>query len=406
MRLSFFARSSCVALALFSLAGCDKQAAGGGAGMQPPPMPVSVITVQSGEVALQHELPGRLEPSRIAEVRARVDGVVEQRLFVEGAEVDAGQSLFRIDAAPYEARQQAAVAQKARAQADLEEAEYQAKRYEQLFATKAVSEYDLVRVRALLKQTQAQLQVAEADLAAANIDLGYSRVLAPISGRIGRELVTEGALVSAAQATPLAIIQQVDPMRVSFSQDSNQVLALYQARAQGKIKGKGKAGVDAIAVKLLLADGSEYPHQGKLLFSDITVDAGTAQIEMRAEIPNPDGLLMPGMFVQVKFEQASYASAFLVPQQALMRSEKGDSVFVVGPDNIVNPRPVTVVASMKNQWLVTDGLKDGEQVMVEGFQKVRPGAPVTPLPWGGAAGNEAAAAQAPADAAKAGKKDL
>lgn len=375
-------------VAMLSIASCDKSATDPGA-MLPPPSAVSVITLQSGDVALQHELPGRLEASRIAEVRARVSGIVEKRLFTEGADVKAGQSLFQIDAAPYEAVYQSALAQLARAEADFEGADYQAKRYQQLFAGKSVSEFDLVRANAQQKQSQAQVMAARAAVTSAKIDLDYSKVEAPIDGRIGRGLVTEGALVSQSQATPLAIIQQTDPMLVTFSQDSNELLAMYQAQASGKLVSKDKK--QPIIVHLLLADGSEYQHPGQLLFSDITVDASTAQVQLRAEIPNPEGVLLPGMFVRVKFEQASYPGAFLIPQQALTRSETGDTVFIVGDDNVMNVRPVKVVGSVNNQWLVNEGLKNGEQLMVDGFQKARPGSQVTPMPW------EAAAATGNAD---------
>ena len=366
-------------LTAFLLVACGQQEGAGMAGMKMPPQAVSVIEVHPGKVALQQQLPGRLEANHVAEVHARVKGIVEKRLFIEGSNVKAGQSLFSIDAGTYEADYHLALASLEKAKADLEEAEYQAKRYEKLFADKAVSEFDLVQARAKLKQATALVQAADAEVEKAKINLNYCKVEAPISGRIGRSMVTKGALVDDAMNSPLAVIQQIDPMRVNFSQDSNTALTLYRAQANGKLVSKEDG--HTIKVHLILPDGHEYSQVGQLLFSEVTVDASTAQIQMRAEIPNPDGELLPGMFAQVRFEQAVYAKAILVPQQAVMRSEKGDIVMVVGKDNMVSPRPVTIAGDSNNQWIITDGLHDGDKVMVEGFQKLRPGAPVDPQPW-------------------------
>jgi membrane fusion protein (multidrug efflux system) len=361
-------------LALF-ISGCDQKASQGN--MQPPPPSVTTIVLQAEDVAFEQQLPGRLEASRTAEVRARVTGVVEKRLFVEGANVKAGQSLFKIDAAPYQARYESAKADLAKAEADFEAASYQAKRYEDLQKTQAVSEYDAILASSQAKQSAAAVLAAKSALNVAKIDLDYSQVFAPISGKIGRAFVTEGALVSATQATALALVQQIDPMIVSFNQSSNELLAMRRKQNQGSLQ--QYSGEEPIVVSINLPDGSEYKHKGYLLFSDISVDQSTAQIELRAEIPNPEHILLPGMFIQAKLTQATYPNAFLIPQKALTRNEKGDNVFIVGEDNILTVRPVTVAGSMHNQWLITEGLKDGERLMIEGFQKVRPGSPVTPI---------------------------
>ena len=348
----------------------------GGAMPEMPPPAVGVMTVSSASHALRETLPGRLEASRVAEVRARVSGIVEQRLFTEGSDVKAGELLFRIDDAPYAARRDAAEASVASADAALYQARYQAERYESLRQDNAVSEHDLVRAKAELKQAEAALLAARAELKAATIDLQYTRVTAPVSGRIGRGFVTEGALVSQAEATPMALIQQIDPMYINLQQDSRRQFQRYLAASAGRLTLQQR---DAVDIELLLDDGSVYPHKGRLLFSDINVDSGTGQRTLRVEMPNPDGLLLPGMFVQARLAQVVYEQAFLLPQQAVMRSDQGDSVFVVGKDNVLQLRQVTVAGSSEGRWLVVDGLQDGDVVMTDGFQKARPGGPVQPV---------------------------
>ncbi len=341
-------------------------------GAMPPPA-VGVLSAKAEPVTLTTELPGRLEPWRVAEVRARVSGIVQKRLFEEGRDVQAGQVLFQIDEAPYRARLNSAEAGLAKAQANLYQAHSQAERVKRLYQSRSVSEQDLVNAQAAEKQAEADVAVASAALKSARIDLGYASVTAPISGRIGRALVTEGALVGQGEATPLATIQQVDRLYVSFTQTAREVLALRQQAGNGPQPG--------LEVSLQLEDGQPYPHPGRLLFADLTVDPGTAQISLRAEIPNPDGLLLPGMYVRVKLQQAHYERAYLVPQQAVLRNQQGDQMTVLDAQSQPQHRRVSVAGVVGKQWLITDGLQDGDQFVVEGFQKLRPGSPVKAVPW-------------------------
>jgi membrane fusion protein (multidrug efflux system) len=389
-----------VVLALAGLlAACgDKPAApagGPGAGAPPPP-PVGVLTMAPQTVALQSELPGRVEPLRSAQVRARVNGVVLQRLFTEGSVVRAGQPLFQIDPAPYAASVDSAQAQLARAQASLAQATATAERYKPLAEARAISQQDYVNAQAAQKAAEADVAAAQAALRSARINLGYAQVTAPISGRIGRALVTEGALVSAAEATQLALIQQTNVVYVNFTQSSSEVLRLRRAMAANELR---RIGSEAVAVNSVLEDGSVLPQAGKLLFSDLSVDATSGQVTLRAEVPNAEGLLLPGQYVRVRLAQAELPGGFLVPQQAVTRTQQGDTVLVVGEGNKPAPRPVTIRSGQNGQWVVTAGLKAGDRVIVDGFQKMFvPGAPVTPVPWQPLAA-ASAAASAPASAA-------
>ncbi|MBT9486964.1 MAG: efflux RND transporter periplasmic adaptor subunit [Rubrivivax sp.] len=378
-----------LALTLAACGGGEKPAAAGGGA--PPPPPVGVLTVQPQAVALQTELPGRVEALRTAQVRARVNGVVQQRLFTEGSEVKAGQPLFRIDAAPYQAAVDSAQAGLLRAEAAAAQAKLTADRYAPLADAKAISQQDYAAALATQKTAEADVAAGKAALQTARISLGYASVTAPISGRIGRALVTEGALVSATEATSLALIQQVGSVYVNFTQSAGEVLRLKRALAAGQLQ---RLGGDAVAVRVLLEDGSELPRAGKLLFSDLSVDATSGQVTLRAEVPNPDGLLLPGQYVRVRLAQATLPAAVLVPQQAVTRSAQGDTVLVVGEGNKPGNRTIKVSGAQNGQWVVTDGLKPGDQVIVDGFQKMFvPGAPVTPVPW------NPVAASAPASAA-------
>ena len=389
------------ALVLLALAACGgKEGAAGaapaGGGMPPPP--VGVITVAPQAVALLSELPGRVEPLRVAQVRARVNGVVLKRQFNEGSEVKAGQALFQIDPAPYQAALDSAAAQLARAQASLAQTTATAERYKPLAEAKALSQQDYVNALAAQKGAEADAAAGRAAVQTAKINLGYAQVTAPISGRIGRALVTEGALVSAAEATQLALIQQTSTVYVNFTQSSGEVLRLRKAMAAKQLV---RLGGDAVAVRVILEDGSELPRAGKLLFSDLTVDATSGQVTLRAEVPNPDGLLLPGQYVRVRLAQAELPAGILVPQQAVTRGNTGDSVLVVGEGNKPAPRPIKISSGQNGQWVVTDGLKAGDKVIVDGFQKMFvPGAPVNPVPWQ-PAGSAPAAAAAPASAASA-----
>lgn len=356
----------------------------------PPPPPVGVITTTLQSVALQTELPGRVEARRVALVRARVNGVVQRRLFVEGSDVKAGQALFQIDPAPYQAALATAQAALAKAQANLAQASALAERYQPLAAAKAVAEQDYVNAVAARRQAEADVAAGEAAVQTARLNLGYAHVTAPIAGRIGRAAVTEGALVSAAEATQLATIQQVDTVYVNFTQSSTELLELRKAFAANRLRKLD----GAAAVQVVLDDGSELKQTGKLLFSDLSVDPTSGQVTLRAEVPNPDNLLLPGQYVRVRLAQAELPAAIVVPQQAVTRSNQGDSVLVVGPDNKPTPRQVKVALGQGNRWVVLEGLEPGERVIVDGFQKMMvPGAPVTPVPW------QPAAASAPAPAA-------
>lgn len=362
--------------------GSGGAAAPGGGGGAPPPPAVGVITVAPQSVALAQELPGRVEPQRTAQVRARVTGIVLKRQFAEGSEVRAGQPLFQIDPAPYQAALDSARAQLQRAEAALAQAALTADRYQPLVAARAISEQDYANARALQKTAEADVAAGRAAVQAARINLDYAQVRAPIAGRIGRALVTEGALVSAAEATPLAVIQQTRTVYVNFTQSSAELLRLRQALAAGQLRRVGGNGGDAVAVRIVLEDGSEARQPGRLLFNDLTVDATSGQVTLRAEVPNADGLLLPGQYVRVRLAQAELPAAVLVPQQAVTRSPQGDSVLVVGEGNKPGPRRVTIAGAQGAQWIVTSGLQPGEKVVVDGFQKMFvPGAPVNPVPW-------------------------
>ena len=395
-----------VAIAVALLAACGQkpeQGAGGQPGVGMPPPEVGVITVAPQAVGLATELPGRLEASRVAQVRARAAGILQKRVFTEGSEVKAGQLLFRIDAAPYQAQAASAQAALARAQATATQATALADRYKPLLEANAISKQEYVNAVASQKTAEADVATSRANIQTAQINLGYASVTAPISGRIGRALVTEGALVGQGDATPLATIQQINPMYVNFTQSTTDVLRLRKAIASGQFKRVGGgAGVDAASVRVILEDGSDYGQPAKLLFSDLTVDPTTGQITLRAEVPNSAGLLLPGMYVRVRLEQAQAEGGIVVPQQAVTRGTNGDTVMVVGADGKAAPRPVKIGSSVNGQWVVLDGLKTGEQVMVDGFQKLRGNAPVKAVPWQPPASGAVAApaaASAPASAA-------
>lgn len=366
---------------------------------KPPPPSVGVISVTPQSVALSTELPGRVEAQRVAQVRARVSGVVLKRQFTEGREVRAGQALFLIDPALYQAALDSANAQLARAQSNLEQASATEQRYRPLAEAKAISQQDYINASAARKAATADLAAARAAVSTASINLGYTQVRAPIAGRIGRALVTEGALVSAVEATQLALIQQTSVVYVNFTQSSVAVLQLRKALAAKKLRHMGG---NAVPVTVLLEDGSALARPGKLLFSDLSVDPSTGQVTLRAEVPNPDGWLLPGQYVRVRLSQAEMPAAFLLPQQAVTRSDQGDSVLVVGEGNKPTPRPVTVGFEHEGKWVITAGLKEGEQVIVDGFQKMFvPGAPVNPVPWTPVASKQPAGKPAPAAGAAA-----
>jgi membrane fusion protein, multidrug efflux system len=406
-------RSSAVVVlgvAAIALAACganDKAPAGAAPPQMPPPQ-VGVVTMQPRSVALRAELPGRVEAQRVAQVRARVNGVVLKRLFTEGSDVKAGQPLFQIDPAPYQAALDSAQAAVAKAQANRAMATELATRYKPLAEAKAISAQEYINAEGARRQAEADVAAGEAAVKTARLNLAYARVTAPISGRIGRAAVTEGALVSAAEATLLATVQQVGTVYVNFTQPSAEVLRLRRALADNRVR---KVGNGAAEVRVVLDDGSEMARPGKLLFTDLAVDPTSGQVTLRAEVPNPEGLLLPGQYVRVRLAQAELPSAMLVPQQAVTRGTQGDSVLVVGADNKPQQRSIKLGAAHGNDWIVLEGLKPGERVIVDGFQKMMvPGAPVNPVPWvpraasGAGAANGASAPAAAAPAASAGAK--
>ena len=400
-------RHASLALAIsaaLTLAACgDKPAEGqppAAAAGQAPKVEVGVVVATPGDVGLVTELPGRVEASRVAQVRARSAGILLERLYREGSDVKAGQALYRIDAASYEATAQSARAALARSQANLAQTQAQLERYKPLVEANAISKQDFVNAEAAYKQALADVAASTASVRTADISLGYAKVTAPISGRIGQSLVTEGALVGQGEATPLAVIQQIDPVYINFTQSSSEAFKLRKAMAEGKLK--KASGADAASVKVILEDGSIYERDGKLLFTDLSVDSATGQVTLRAEVPNPKGMLLPGLYVRVQVEQAQASNAITLPQQAVTRSENGDVVSVVGDDGKISQRSIKVSAAQNQQWVVLEGLKAGEKVMVDGFQKLQmlpPGTPVTPVPWRAPGSTPAAA---PAGAAAAG----
>jgi membrane fusion protein (multidrug efflux system) len=368
-----------ILFALFNLSGCSDQisSAHAQAGAPPPPE-VSIVTATPERITLSNELPGRLEATRVAEVRARVAGIVTKRVFREGSEVKAGDVLYRIDPAPFQAAVNSARASLARADANLTQTGLKAQRYQPLVATNAISKQEYDDALAAQKQAAADVAAAKAALETARLNLGYATVNAPISGRVGRALVTEGALVGQGVATPLATIQQLDPIYVNLTQSAAEALQLQRAMRNGQLQ---KAGKDEAKVTIVTQDGEVYPHAGKLLFSDQTVDPSTGAITLRALVPNPERFLLPGMYVRARVEQAVRENAIALPQQAVQRQPNGAVVMVVGQDNKIAARPVKAEAALGDKWIISEGLQGGERVVVEGFQKAAPGATVKPVPW-------------------------
>lgn len=357
------------------LAACGKQEGGpgGAAGGGMPPPEVTVVTAQAGSSALTRDLSGRITAVRTAEVRARVDGILEKRLFNEGGEVKAGQSLFKIDSRVLEANAATAKAALAKAKSSVLIAKQTADRYRQLVGEQGVSRQEFDQAEAQLKQAEAEVAAAEAEVRRSSVDLEYASVQAPISGRIGRALVSEGALLNKGTGTPLALIEQLDSVYVDFNQSGADLLRLKQLAKVGKLKQA------TLPVDLLLEDGTPYAHAGKLLFAEQTIDPATGTVTLRAEFPNPDHLLLPGMFATVRVAQGAMDATVRVPQKAIVSSPQGQFVYIVGGDNKVAPAPVKTGGFSGTDWIILSGLKGGERVMVDGIQKVRPGAVVNPV---------------------------
>lgn len=364
------------------------------------------MTIAPEKRAVENELPGRLESYRTAEVRARVPGIVLKRTFEEGAFVKQGQVLFKIDPRSYQASVQNAKAALSRAEANKVQADLKLKRYKPLVEINAISKQEYDDAIAAAKQASADVEAAKATLVNNKLNLEYATVTAPISGRIGRAMVTEGALVGQNEATLLATIQQINPIYLNLTQSSAELLKLRQMMQSGALKDAEKSG---LKVTMVMEDGSIYPHTGKLLFSDISVDPTTGELALRALFPNPDNMLLPGMFVRARLEQAVNENAITVPQQAVQHTNDGSQVIVINQENKAEIRQVKTTSAIGNRWLVTEGLQPGDRVIVEGLQKVRPGSPVNPVEWvdpmaPAKAPAETPAAAAPAPATEAGSK--
>lgn len=341
----------------------------------PPPPPaakVTVVTLKAEPVTLIRELPGRASPFRVAEVRPQVTGIVAKRLFTEGSQVEEGQALYQIDDASYRAAANSARAQLARAQASLTAARLSAKRIGELAAIQAVSVQDNENAIAALKLAEADVGAARAALDSANVVLAYARISAPISGRIGKSSVTQGALVTANQATPLATVHQLDPIYIDLTQSSAELLQLRRALDAGSLQG-----TDGLPVTILLEDGSEFSHKGTLEFAEVSVDPATGSFNLRVKVDNPEGLIMPGMYLRALVSNGVRADAILVPMQGITRDPKGKaSAMVVDGEGKAAVRAVEVRTAIGNKWLVENGLQAGDKVIVEGLQKIGPGVPV------------------------------
>ncbi|WP_343552208.1 efflux RND transporter periplasmic adaptor subunit [Pantoea sp.] len=357
----------------FVLTGCDDNKSQQAAQQQPPE--VGVVTLKNEPLKITTELPGRTSAFRVAEVRPQVSGIILKRNFVEGSDVKAGQSLYQIDPATYQAAYDSAKGDLVQAEANARVAQLTITRYKPLLGTKYISQQDYDTAAGTAAQTAAAVQAAKANVETARINLAYTKVTSPISGRIGKSSVTEGALVSSGQTTALATVQQLDPMYVDVTQSSDEFLRLRGELESGQLKqNDGKANVT-----LLMQNGSAYSQPGTLEFSDVTVDETTGSITLRAIFPNPDGRLLPGMFVRARLDEGTNPNALLVPQQGVTRTPTGQATaMVVGADNKVESRNITANQAFGDKWLVTEGLKAGDRVITTGIQRAKPGAQVTP----------------------------
>ncbi|BBO87248.1 efflux RND transporter periplasmic adaptor subunit [Desulfosarcina ovata] len=361
------------------LAGCQEQKQSPGAAAPPPPPQISVIAVQPQRVLLTTQLPGRSSAYRVAEIRPQVNGLIQKRMFVEGANVKAGDVLYQIDPASFQAALNNAEAALGRSEANLPAARSRAERYRELLVEKAVSQQDYDDAAAALKKAEADVQYWKAALETARINLAYTRITAPISGRIGRSSVTEGAIVTAYQPVALAIIQQLDPIYVDVPLSTTDLMRMKRSLKNGRLRGTGKT---MEAVTLILDNGSSYAHEGTLQFRDVTVDPTTGSVIQRVVFPNPNGLLLPGMFVRAVMREGVAEKAILIPQQSISRDPKGHPVaLVAGAGDTVERRMLTLDRAIDDQWLVSDGLAAGDRLIVEGIQKVRPGTVVAAVPY-------------------------
>ena len=369
--------ASALVLAAAVLVACGK----------PPARPAATpeagfVMVRTQSQALTTQLPGRTSPLAISEVRPQVNGIIQERLFTEGSTVRKGQLLYRIDAAPYRAAVDQAKAQLANVQANLATVKLRAERYADLVKIKAVSQQDYDDAQAVARQAEASVQQAKAALEMAEINLGYTDIKAPIGGRIGVSTITQGALATAGQASPLTTIQTLDPIYVDVTQSSAELLRLERDIRTGAAKADAPL---AAKVKLMLEDGSTYPLEGKLQFTDVTVDPSSGAVTIRAVFPNVQGVLLPGMFVRAVVTEAVAPDAILAPQQGVARDPKGGAtVLVVNAQNKAELRPIEVGQAVGSSWLVTKGLQPGDRVITEGLQRIQPGMTVRPVAAGSA----------------------
>lgn len=380
------------------LAGCNRPPPG------PPPAAapeVATLTVAPQSVVLTTELPGRTAPYLIAEIRPQVSGLLQKRLFEEGSEVAAGQPLYQIDPAPFQAALDNAQAALGRTEANLPAIRARAGRFQELLADKAVSQQDSEDAAGALRQAEADIRYWRASVETARINLAYTRIVSPIAGRIGKSSVTDGAIVTAYQPTALATIQQLDPIYVDASQSTAELLRLQRRLAEGQLT---RSGAQQNSAQLLLEDGSRYPLEGTLQFRDVSVDASTGSVILRTVFPNPNGVLLPGMFVRVAVNEGAHEKAILIPQQAVARDPRGNPLaMTVGTEGKVQPVPLTLDRAIGDKWLVAAGLTAGQRVIVEGLQRIRPGTPVREVPFipgGGPAPAQPAKTPPPAEAKK------
>jgi membrane fusion protein (multidrug efflux system) len=375
--LSSFSGAAVAVLLASALSGCSEGPAAPESERTTAAQDVGVIELQPSPLAVIRELPGRIAPTRIAEVRARVSGIIDRRNFEQGSDVKKGEVLYEIDAKPFQIELDAAEAALSKANAVLDQESQNEKRKEALAPSGAISPAQLEMAVAAFRQAEADVAAREADVARARLNLEYTRIRAPISGRIGRALVTEGALVGQSEPTHVATIQQLDPIYADFTQSATELSQLRRELETGALEHGTTA-----RVRLILDDGEVYAHDGKLLFSDTTVDPGTGQVTLRGEFPNPKLSLLPGMYVRVQIEQGVDPDALAVPQQAVRRNDKGGSeVFVVREDNRAKVTQVRLGRAIEDRWLILDGVKPGDRVIVEGFQKFESGDRVSPKPW-------------------------
>jgi membrane fusion protein (multidrug efflux system) len=367
-------------LIVLSFAAISLKACGGKKSAAPaerPPQQVGVVTIKPERAEIVTELPGRTAAFRVAEVRPQVNGIVLRRFFEEGGNVDVGQQLYQIDPARYRAASDSAQAAVAKAEASVEIARLLAERRKQMVATNAISKHDYDDAIAAFKEAEADLAAARAKLDEARIDVVYTKVLSPIAGTIGRSTVTEGALVTSGQAQAIATVQQLDPIYVDITQSSAQLLRLQRELASGEFE---KRGTREAIVRLVLEDGTEYSESGKLQFSEVSVDQGTGSVTLRAVFPNPNRELLPGMFVRAMVNEGVKDQSILVPQRGVTRNARGEpTALVVDKENKVELRSLETSRTIGDKWLVTKGIAEGDRVIVEGLQKIRPGAVVNPV---------------------------